>query len=520
VQGEHVAVTAVTCFLCHFKDEPAGAPIGGCVACHPAPPRVVSATGYVVEHARYVADQVSCVSCHSEVTTGTGAADRSRCFSCHNEPERINQFTNPPLVHQIHITDHKVECTQCHTPIEHRLVTPAATTVELDCKSCHTKAHDAQVRLYAGTGGHNAPNAPSKMFLARVSCLGCHEQTATLRGHERVQVAGEASCLTCHGVRYASILPSWQREMDQRVSRVAPVLARARAVLGSAPPGRRPIADSLLRLAEENLDLVRVGKPAHNVQFADQLLRASVLLVREAVKAGGLPYVVPQLDLGKPADGTACSSCHLGTERATVPFRGGGVFPHEPHVLRAQLSCTECHTPFDKHGGTKITAPTSCQGCHHSSAKPVDCVACHRGTAAGRDSVFTLADGTRFPHNAHKAALPSCSACHTLPSMAVANFSCNTCHAQDHQPDRPCVTCHKQSGALGKHRDFVEEVHAAAPPCATCHDQLERLQRWSWQTCAACHLDQAAGHYEQSARSAKGCEACHDLKTIKPGEER
>ncbi|MBS1242087.1 MAG: hypothetical protein H6R40_1514, partial [Gemmatimonadetes bacterium] len=98
VQGQHLAVTPETCFLCHFKDRPAGAPVAGCVSCHPSPPRVVSKDGYVVEHAKYVADRVSCVSCHSEVTRGTGAADQARCFSCHNEPDRIDEFKNPALL--------------------------------------------------------------------------------------------------------------------------------------------------------------------------------------------------------------------------------------------------------------------------------------------------------------------------------------------------------------------------------------------------------------------------------------
>src|SRR5512134_2086562 len=58
VQGEHLAVTPVTCFLCHFKDRPAGDPVAGCTGCHPSPPRVVSPAGYVVDHAQYVRDRI------------------------------------------------------------------------------------------------------------------------------------------------------------------------------------------------------------------------------------------------------------------------------------------------------------------------------------------------------------------------------------------------------------------------------------------------------------------------------
>ncbi|HSR16021.1 MAG TPA: cytochrome c3 family protein [Gemmatimonadales bacterium] len=516
VQGEHVAVTPSTCTLCHFKDRPVGQPLAGCVGCHPSPPRVVSTSGYEVDHARYVADQVSCISCHGEVTRGTGAAERQRCFVCHNEPERIGEFENTALVHEVHITERKVECDQCHSLIEHRIIRDS-TVVELDCKSCHTSAHDAQLRLYTGLGGHRTEPVPSKMYQARVSCLGCHEQTARLRGHERVQIAGEASCLSCHGVQYNNILPSWQREMDQRVARVAPVVVQARAVLTAAGARQRPVADSLLRLAEENLDLVRTGRPAHNVAFADELLRASLGLVREAVRAGRLSYTVPVLDLGPRVEETTCAACHLGIERSTVTFSGGGQFPHEPHAIRAGLSCDQCHTPYEAHGGTRITSQASCQACHHQSTEPATCVNCHRSAPTGKDAMITLADGARFPHGAHQQALPSCNACHAEGSMKVAGFQCANCHDQHHEASRSCQSCHP-GDIKSRHEGFAQEVHASPPPCSACHEaEAARIESWSPQTCTICHATKATGHYEKQARSARGCEACHDLKAITGG---
>jgi hypothetical protein len=188
---------------------------------------------------------------------------------------------------------------------------------------------------------------------------------------------------------------------------------------------------------------VRLGKPAHNVTFADQLLRSSLDLVREAVKAGGLRYDVPRLDLGPRVDETACSACHLGTERTTVPFRGGGTFPHEPHVVRAGLRCIECHTPFDTHGGTRVTARAACQGCHHSRQPPLDCARCHQGATAGAapDSTIVLAGGIAFPHGTHRKAVASCGTCHVAPGMSAKGLNCDNCHEQHHQPTRPCVTC-------------------------------------------------------------------------------
>jgi hypothetical protein len=260
--------------------------------------------------------------------------------------------------------------------MEHKVVALEAN-FDLDCQSCHTNAHDAQRRMYAGMGGHNTPNGPSTMFLARVTCLGCHEKAATLKGHTQVQVAGESSCMSCHGVRYANMLPSWRRGIEQRIAKVTPVVARARAVLNAAGPGRRQVSDSLLRQAQENLDFIREGKPAHNVNYADQLLRGSLDLVRQAVRAGQLPYIVPDVDLGPPLAAGDCLSCHLGVERATVAFRGGGQFGHESHAVRAKLACTECHTSLDDHGGTTVRTRSECSACHHGSKR--SCESCHRG---------------------------------------------------------------------------------------------------------------------------------------------
>ena len=190
-----------------------------------------SAAGFIVDHQQYVDDLTSCVGCHDQVTVGSGEAERDRCFTCHNRPERVAEFEDVTRVHQIHIAEHNIECQQCHTPIEHRLVS-LESTFELDCQSCHERAHDEQRRMYAGLGGHGTEDMPSAMYQARVSCQGCHALPTEIRGHEEVQLAGEATCLSCHGIRYANILPAWQEGVEQRVEEVAGVVAAARARLG------------------------------------------------------------------------------------------------------------------------------------------------------------------------------------------------------------------------------------------------------------------------------------------------
>jgi nitrate/TMAO reductase-like tetraheme cytochrome c subunit len=496
VQGTHVAVTEATCFLCHFKDRPTGRPVAGCIGCHPMPPRVTSPQGFVVDHEQYVRDRIDCLSCHSQVTQGSGDAERTRCVSCHNEPARLAEFTNPTLLHKVHVADHDIACVQCHTPVEHR-VTALTTTVVLDCGTCHANVHEAQQRLFAGLGGHGVPPTPSSMFLARVSCLGCHANATDMKGHEKVRTADDAACQSCHGIRYANVLPAWQRDMDSKVARVGAVVRGARDALNGASVRRRAVADSLLRQAQENVQFVQVGKGAHNIAYADQLLRASLGLVRDAVRQGGLPYDVPVVNLGPPVGENACLQCHLGVTRQNGQFQGEA-FDHSAHVLSAGLSCTQCHTPLDQHGGTTLTSVASCDACHHPVLQPLSCARCHAGAGGGAPPQTIALPAGDFSHRVHTAANLACSACHTAPLMSARDLRCDNCHDQHHEPDVSCVSCHR-AGALAKHK---RQDHVA---CVQCHASVPHVNRWTRQVCTSCHVAQVT-HY-----AAQACDVCHKV---------
>jgi hypothetical protein len=390
---------------------------------------------------------------------------------------------------------------QCHTPVEHRVVA-LATTVELDCRSCHANVHAAQQRLYAGIGGHGTPQAPSSMFLARVSCLGCHGEAAKLKGHEQVKVADEASCLSCHGVRYANILPAWQRDMTSKVARVQTVVNGAQSALGAVPLGRRALADSLVAQARENVDLVSVGKGAHNVVYADRLLRASLALVREAVQRGGLPYAVPAVELGRPVGENACLQCHLGVERQRGTFQGV-TFDHSAHVQTAGLACSQCHTSLDKHGGITLASPASCDACHHPAIQAENCARCHAGPGGVPQTTISTTTGT-FSHRAHVAANLACSACHTAPLMSARDLTCDNCHQPHHQPDRACLDCHK-GGALAKH---TRDNHVA---CVQCHASVPGVNRWTRSVCTSCHADRV------NHNPGRACDVCHKIPSMGAG---
>jgi len=162
-------------------------------------------------------------------STGSGAADEDRCYVCHNVPERLAEYENTTLLHEVHLTERNIECQLCHRPIDHKIVS-LSEKLELNCESCHQGSHEAQQNMFSGTGAHGTSEDPSSMFLARVTCQSCHRLPQEMVGHEQVKVAGEATCLSCHGIRYANILPGWQAETQRKLELVGSVVdAAARA---------------------------------------------------------------------------------------------------------------------------------------------------------------------------------------------------------------------------------------------------------------------------------------------------
>ena len=503
VQGDHIAVTPTTCYLCHFKAaQIEEQPVVGCIGCHPSPPRKLSAGGFVIDHPQYVEDLTNCTSCHAEVISGSGNADPSRCVTCHSEEDRLAEFENTELLHRVHIAGRKIECTQCHTLISHRIAPFSTVSQELDCFTCHRGAHEVQKRLYAGIAGHATEALPGAMFEAQVACTGCHELMAQIPGHGDVQAAGEATCLSCHGVRYANILPNWQREIDRRQAVVEGVVRDAEATLNTAPVRARGRADSLLRMARENVDIVRIGRAAHNVGRADQLLRAAVGFVEEAVAVGNLSYGVPQLDLGPAMSENACMACHMGVERRAVPFRST-TFGHERHVLFAGLECSDCHTPLEEHGGTTLASEASCDACHHPAIGGGNCAACHQGPGGAPPETMSLSAGD-FSHTYHVEEMGfDCSDCHSSTRMSTVETGCESCHEEHHQPETRCISCHRD----GAQENHEREDHAL---CFDCHDEpADQIDRWTRQVCLACHIDMV------DHNAPDECADCHQMPPMR-----
>ncbi len=414
VQGSHITVTATSCTLCHFKDQPAGQGTARCTLCHQVQ-RLAATEGLAFDHGEVARFGMDCLSCHNPPPLGAGNVPRERCQTCHNQIERLAAYDEGELLHKTHVTDHKVECTNCHLEIEHA-PRGHVQQAQSGCDACHGGGHSPQRALYAGLGGTGVDSMPDVMFRAGVRCEGCHLD----HGDGSTRTAGEISCMSCHGPQYRDLFTSWQSTVGDRTEAVRRQFdGTLQRLNGSAPAA---LAD-----ARSNLELVERGRGIHNVPYSLALLEAAHRQINEARQAGGLgrlgsPW--PRAPFESP-----CLECHAGAE-VVVGRAFGRSFPHQPHVVGAQLECQGCHASHEERdagaAALKISAG-SCESCHHQRAQ-ADCTSCH--SDLGRRT-FTVELG-QFSHAAHVGDMElPCSECHgQAPALRRSPDQgvCSDCH--------------------------------------------------------------------------------------------
>ncbi|MHC5211102.1 MAG: NapC/NirT family cytochrome c [Planctomycetota bacterium] len=384
VQGDHLTVTTSSCFLCHFKHSEGSEPIDDCGKCHGPPTEAIAlGDGFAFEHADYLARGVGCADCHGDITRGVGEVPKERCGSCHNKQEHLERIDDVEFMHGNHVTDHSVTCLDCHLEIQHGLP-PREEHYQGDCTGCHEDTHGVSADLYRGTGGRGVEDRPGVMYMARVTCNGCHRPPFE-DAPEMTGVTFEAdplACIDCHGPGYETMTEAWQDEVSADVAEVREAVEDLHARLAAAPAGARAHYED----AAYNLGLVLADKSggAHNLPYVRDLL------ARAAADAhAGLALVDPEaerspLEVGPRAvseDG--CTTlCHVAPE-ALPPLEAlGNTFEHAPHVVQAGLQCNECHS-VEPHGRTQLAAE-DCNACHHADEDSDTCVSCHEDTVGLR----------------------------------------------------------------------------------------------------------------------------------------
>jgi len=205
--------------------------------------------------------------------------------------------------------------------------------------------------------------------------------------------------------------------------------------------------------------------------------------------------------------GNPCMQCHEGIESQAGTWNGRH-FTHTPHLKRANLDCTFCHTAMEQHGGTKLEGVAACNDCHHNRSSGASCSVCHSGGTGTPQGIIAHEVGD-FDHARHGGAGLSCTTCHTGSTMSATSVDCAACHAVHHQARSSCLACHR-AGTTPQH---PTEVHVAG--CTGCHGEASGwIDTWTREICGVCHTDRDE-HYPD-----RPCSVCHIVPLIPtPGGE-
>ena len=455
VQGAHLTVHETNCFICHYyrvrggrveEEECISCAVGGCTSCHIEPKGDIKVKGWSFNHRKYIARGVACEKCHVNVVQGDGHVPEGKCLQCHREPQILNTKYTSQFMHKNHVTDHKIECADCHSHIRHEIgqILTFAPSPTL-CDKCHSKEiHLGPRELYRGSGGIGVPDSPSLMFTTNVDCIACHrkggESEAALHTTKYMERAIVEACVDCHGEGYDETLKHWkallskaENEANQHIFNVQKVLYEFEKTKGGSADSKK--AQSLLNEARHNYSLVLLGKGVHNIEYSFKLLNAVNNKTEQALAAIDKGYKPKEFQIQM----TCTTLCHVGMEKRTVPFNDTK-FSHETHVVHNGLKCSDCHSPRENHGKT---FQKNCANCHHGKEiKKVKCEDCHV-------SVKRLVQGKG--------------------GIGIKERPSNKLDVVE------CIDCHR--GVSTKKKDTFDAIKKR---CIECHDQSygEMVVRW------------------------------------------
>ncbi len=430
VQGDHITVTESSCFICHFKASEHYPQISSCSHCH-IREALTSKTESRFDHTAVFENNFACDKCHSQIILGDGAVPRENCYKCHFERDRVDRYDDTDLMHSTHISVHKIECNQCHTEIQHKIVKDIETIA--DCRTCHTNFHQAQKILYSGEGGRGVIRAmPNVMLEKGLSCKGCHmfheEAGGRLVGSDTL-VSRQQACESCHGKGFGRLLQIWQSSTEKKLAEIRAVYNRALAESRRAPGENRDKAKSQLQDAGFNIDVVERGKAVHNMAYSQELLQAAFGSIEEALRLSGSTYQPAKFTVSAASVPGQCSQCHAGIEEISAPVFGLS-FPHKPHLLGQKMECGVCHSNAKRHGEF-VSSKKACASCHHQDARR-ECGSCH----ALQKTIFEggALNGWTVPKDMMAEAGVSCDGCHQVEGGRVSRSDAST-----------CAGCHEES---------------------------------------------------------------------------
>ncbi len=275
----------------------------------PTEPKATPTESKPITHAMLKESGVSCASCHFDlVQSGTGATytaffekgvlktavvygvgqiKRANCLACHDKDKDLKQVLAMELMHQRHVNTKTARCLDCHQPVIHskpklegRMPQDEDPVLLTGCVTCHPLPHYYQRVLTSGYKNPGQEPIPDPMYKARVNCLGCHVEQATLTSGRTVLRASEKTCISCHGKEYEKTFKDAKAELHEKIKsitelekRIKDTLSKAKSKL-SQDQFNKIMAD--LTTAQENFKLVQLGNGVHNKKYALMLLDESL----------------------------------------------------------------------------------------------------------------------------------------------------------------------------------------------------------------------------------------------------
>ncbi len=421
VQGSHMTVTDVDCFICHFyKSGEGGSPPTGCRTCHfEARGDITVDKAFVFNHKRYIDRGIKCDRCHTNVISGDGHVPDFACLQCHNKREILEARYTSGFLHRKHVTDHEIPCFTCHSPVKHQITGLHYKGQRSEtCSGCHAPGeHVNEVSMYLGKGARLAADRPNRMAIINMDCDVCHR-----KGSESTP---GATCRDCHGDLADGMAARWKKIVKERQEELRKRIDQAKEAAEKRPDRglSRAIGD-----AEYNYAFIKKSNGVHNIVYTVEVIEAA----KEALQAASVGKGKGAPGTGGGAGEVSCLAlCHGGIADKVVPF-GSVTFPHEIHV-EGEGGCVKCHSPYAQHGQTRLAG---CSACHHGKGTGrVRCSDCHRAQEAmfrGK-GVKGIADAPDVMWG--KAA---CVQCHVgvrqdkAETAATLRAACAGCHEKEY----------------------------------------------------------------------------------------
>jgi nitrate/TMAO reductase-like tetraheme cytochrome c subunit len=282
VQGQHMAVTTSTCFLCHFKDEPFNEGLAACTRCHQIPEKEYDLGGGAkFTHELAYKKGVDCASCHRDVIRGKGEVPRERCLVCHNRQSDLARIDDHEFMHAKHVAEHAINCLDCHLRIEHSFDKERLVHAAGDCAGCHPSHHQEQIKMFEGLGGKTISEHAGGMMAARVNCATCHSLKEVSPTGAVLWKASAQVCAMCHEASEVERLRSYHEALRAALPDLQSALLGARKALPEAKLADEQAATTAKQLdrLQSDLDFLRKGNDIHNIHYASVLMRE---LLKEA----------------------------------------------------------------------------------------------------------------------------------------------------------------------------------------------------------------------------------------------